>query len=137
MEPLIASRRLEDINFTAAPSGSLRKYSKAIKRNSAAMEKWRQAMSKSGRAVPSLDNLCTDAISWLDEDSVLREVMPKAVEKAVKVAEERRGELESRARELLAQLGGGACGADQTASGGSSDANQVGPRHRSASLNSS
>ena len=104
VEPLLPSGRLQDIDFAAAPSGSLKKYSKAIKRNHEAMQRWRRAMATSHRAVPALDNLFQDAEDWLEEDSVMREVLPMAVEKAVAGATQKRTELQERAVQLLEQI---------------------------------
>mmetsp|Transcript_25408 Transcript_25408/g.71072 ORF Transcript_25408/g.71072 Transcript_25408/m.71072 type:complete len:970 (-) Transcript_25408:237-3146(-) len=93
VEPLLSSRRLLDINFSAAPSGSLKCYSKAIRKNHEAMSKWRLAIANTKHAVPDLDNLFNDVQKWLDEDSVMREFLGLAVDKAVEEATGRWEEL--------------------------------------------
>mmetsp|Transcript_24107 Transcript_24107/g.60651 ORF Transcript_24107/g.60651 Transcript_24107/m.60651 type:complete len:690 (-) Transcript_24107:172-2241(-) len=105
VEPLLPPKRLKEINFKAAPSGSLKKYSKAIKRDPEAMALWRRAIATSDRAVPDLENLFQDTEAWLEEDSVMQELMPRAVDKAIKAAQEERAKLQRSVASLLEQLG--------------------------------
>ena len=107
IEPLLAARRLDAIQFAKAPKGALAKCRKAIMANPKAAERWKRAMAKSTKAVPDLDDLVRAAAEALEEaeepDASLR-LLPRRLAKAIDAMAEQRATLVAKAESLLEQL---------------------------------
>lgn len=114
LEPLLAARRLDAIQFTKAPKTALSRCKKAIMKNPMAAARWKKAMASSSKAVPDITDLLQAAGEALEEanepDAEMR-FAPRRLLKAIATAGEQRSALQAKAREMLEQLEG-ATGAD-------------------------
>lgn len=110
IEPLLANKKIGEIDFVKANKGSLTKYTAGIKKDATAAAKWKEAIKKSGgKAVPDLDSLreaitsCTKEIEEQKDAAEPFYLFPSRAKKAVESLKKARQTLVGKAKKLLKQ----------------------------------
>eukprot|EP00325_Prymnesiales_sp_UTEX-LB-985_P000770 CAMPEP_0174702368 /NCGR_PEP_ID=MMETSP1094-20130205/6678_1 /TAXON_ID=156173 /ORGANISM="Chrysochromulina brevifilum, Strain UTEX LB 985" /LENGTH=448 /DNA_ID=CAMNT_0015900137 /DNA_START=33 /DNA_END=1376 /DNA_ORIENTATION=+ len=101
LEPLLAAKRLDAIDFKKAPKGALAKCRKALLKDPHAAARWKKAMAASDKAVPDITDI-VQAVAESGDDEL--ELLPRRIAKAIAALKAAREQLQAKAASMLEQL---------------------------------